>query len=193
MVLSVLCIALQYRTYFLAGIGGMPFVKHVHDGHHFHCAAVTVFRIHVILYGYKPYPERRKDIIHILPDFDVVPAETGKVFDDDGIDDARFCVVQKPLHFGALECSSRYAVVDIFAVDFKAMFFGILSEHRPLVVDGYRFALTFVFLRKPVIKTCYVVLLFHTSPRCFIGLIHRKPFHRPLEIFAAAEIPADII
>ena len=119
--------------------------------------------------------------------------DTGKVFYYDGVYNSRLRVVQQSLHFGALERRTRNAVIYVFVVDFKAMFLGILTEHRPLVVYGYRFALSFILLGKPVIETCYVMLLFHTSPRCFIGLIHRKPFHRPLKVFAAFEVPADII
>ena len=75
-------LAVPYRAYLLAGISGVPLVKDVHDRHHFHSVAVAVFRIYVILYGNKPNTERRKDIIHILSDFDVVPSESGQVFDD---------------------------------------------------------------------------------------------------------------
>ena len=54
----------------------MPLVKDVHDRHHFHCAAVAVFRVHVVLYGNKANTERRKYIVHILSDLDIVSAET---------------------------------------------------------------------------------------------------------------------
>ena len=105
----------------------MPFVKYVHDRHHFHRAAVAIFRVYVVLYGNKSDTESREYIIHILPDLDIVPAETGKVFDDDGIDDSRLGIVQQSLHFGALKGSSRNAVVYVFVVNFKAVFFGVLA------------------------------------------------------------------
>ena len=84
----------------------MPFVKNVHNGHHFHSPAVAVFRIYVILYRDKPYPESREYIIDVLPDLNIVPAETGQVFYYNRIDSARLCVVQQPLHFGALKGST---------------------------------------------------------------------------------------
>ena len=96
-------IRLFYTPDTLIFVVSINLYHNVHNGHHFHRAAVTVFRVYVVLYGDETYSEYRKDIIHVLPDFDVVPAEPRKVFDDDGIDDARFCVIQKPLHFGALE------------------------------------------------------------------------------------------
>ena len=100
---SLFRIGSLYRAYLLAGIGSMPLVKNVHDRHHFHRAAVTVFRVYVVLYGYEPYPERRKYIINILPHLDVISAKPRKIFYDDGIYNARLCVVQQPLHFGAVE------------------------------------------------------------------------------------------
>ena len=83
-----------YGANFLAGICRMPLVKDVHNGHHLHGIAVAVFRVYVVLYGDKPNTKRREHIVNVLPDFDIVPAETGKVFDDDGVDYARLCVVQ---------------------------------------------------------------------------------------------------
>lgn len=136
-----------------SSIGGVPLVKHVHDRHHFHRAAVTVFRVHVVLYHYEPYPERREYIIHVLSHLDVISAKPRKIFYDDGIYNARLCVVQQPLHFGTLKGRARNAVVDIFAVNLEAVFLGIFTEHRPLIVDRYRFALTFVLLRKPQIQS----------------------------------------
>ena len=129
----------------------MPLVKHVHNGHHFHGAAVAVFRIHVVLYGNKPNTKRREHIVHILSDLDVVSAEAGKVFDNDSIYRARFGVVQKPLHFRSLESSTRHAVVYIFVVDLETVFLGIFPKYRPLMLYGYRFTLTFVLLGKSVI------------------------------------------
>ena len=117
MVLSVLCIALQYRAYLLAGISGVPLVKDVHDRHHLHRIAVAVFRIYIVLYGNKPNTESGKHIVHILSDLDIVSTEPRKVFYDYGIDDARFCIVQQSLDFRSVERRTRYAVVDIFAVD----------------------------------------------------------------------------
>ena len=105
----------------------MPFVEHVHNGHHFHSPAIAVFRIYVILYGNKSDTECRKNIIDVLPDLDIVPAEPRKVFDDYGIDDARFCIVQQSLDFRSVERRTRYAVVYVFAVNFKAVFLGILA------------------------------------------------------------------
>ena len=105
----------------------MPLVKYVHDRHHFHCAAVAVFRVHVVLYGDEPNTERGEYIVNILSDLDIVPAETGKVFYDNRIDHARLGIVQQSLHFGALKGSARNAVVYLFVVSFKAMLFGILA------------------------------------------------------------------
>ena len=105
----------------------MPLVKDVHDRHHFHSVAVAVFRIHVVLYGNETDAESREYIIHVLPDFDIVPAEPRKVFYDNRIDHARFCIVQQSLDFRSVERRTRYAVVYVFAVNFKAMLFGILA------------------------------------------------------------------
>lgn len=74
---------------------------------------------------------------------------------------ARLCVVQQPLHFGAVERRSRYAVVYVFAIDLETVLFRIFSQHRPLVVYRYRFSLTFVLLGKSVIQSRHVILLFH--------------------------------
>lgn len=103
-----------------------------------------------------------------------------------------FCFVQKPLHFGTLESRARNVVVYVLVVNFKASVFGILAQDSPLVVYGYRLALTFVLLGKPVIQSRYVMFLLHNSPRVFC-LLYGKSFHRFLEILAAVEIPADEI
>ena len=80
-----------------------------------------------IAYGNKSDTECRKNIIDVLPDLDIVPAEPRKVFDDDGIDYARFGVVQQSLYFGTLKGRTGHAVVYVFAVNFKAVFLGILA------------------------------------------------------------------
>ena len=55
----------------------MPLVKNIHNRNHFHCSAVTIFRIDVILNSDKSYTERREHIVDILTDFYVVSSETG--------------------------------------------------------------------------------------------------------------------
>ena len=107
----------------------MPFIKNIYDRHHLHSIAVTVFCVHIVLYGDKPYPERREHIIHVLPDLDIVSAKAGKIFYDNGIDDSRFGVVQQPLPIRSVERRSRYAVVYVFVVDLETVFFGIFAEH----------------------------------------------------------------
>ena len=71
----------------------MPLIKNVHDGHHLHGIAVAVFRIYVVLYGYESYPECGEHIVHILSDFDIVPAEPRQVFDNDSVYDARLGII----------------------------------------------------------------------------------------------------
>ena len=68
-------IRLFYTPDTLIFVVSINLYHNVHDGHHFHCAAVTVFRIHVILYGNKPNTERRKYIVYVLSNFDIVPTK----------------------------------------------------------------------------------------------------------------------
>ena len=96
-------IRLFYTPDTLIFVVSINLYHNVHDGHHFHRTAVAVFRIYIILYGDKPDTECREHIVYVLSDFDIVPAKPRKIFYDDGIEDACLCVVQKPLHFRALE------------------------------------------------------------------------------------------
>ena len=56
------------------------FVEQVHDRHKIHRRAVAVNRIHVVTQSDEAYIERRKNVIYILPDLNVITTETGKVF-----------------------------------------------------------------------------------------------------------------
>ena len=84
---------LLYRTDFFTGICGVALIKNVHNRHHFHRIAISVFRINVVLYGDKSYSKCWKDIIDILPDLDIVSSKARQVFHDNCIDDADFRVV----------------------------------------------------------------------------------------------------
>ena len=65
-----------YGSDFFTRICRMPFVENVHNRHHFHCSAVAVFRIDVILNSDKSYAESRKNVVDLLPNFYVISAKT---------------------------------------------------------------------------------------------------------------------
>ena len=131
----------------------MPFVEHVHDGHHVHTCAVSVRRVHVVRYGDKADTVSGKDIVDVLSDLDIVSAEivsaeTGQVFYHDGIDAARFCIVQQPPDFGPVKVRSRISVVHILIHQVPAPFRNVLMQDEPLVVDGERLSRALVVFGK---------------------------------------------
>ena len=131
----------------------MPFVEHVHDGHHIHSRAAALGGVHVVCKRYKTYAVGGEDIVDILPHLNVISAETGEVFDDDGVDLALFGIVQKPFDSGAVEVGTRPSVVDILVHDGAAVFLGILFEDDALIFDGHTLARLLVVARKTHVKS----------------------------------------
>ena len=58
-------IRLFYTSDTLIFVVSINLYHNVHDGHHFHRTAVAVFRVYVVLYGDKPYPECREYIVNV--------------------------------------------------------------------------------------------------------------------------------
>ena len=71
----------------------MPFVEHVHNGHHIHACAAAVGGIYIVAQGNKADAVRGENIVDILPDLYVISSEPRKIFDDDRIQIAVFRVV----------------------------------------------------------------------------------------------------
>ena len=99
-------IRLFYTPDTLIFVVSINLYHNVHERHHFHRTAVAVFRVYVVLYGNEPDTECREYIIDVLSDLDVIPSETGQIFDDDGIDDSRLGVIQQSLNFRTLKSST---------------------------------------------------------------------------------------
>ncbi|MCM1226969.1 MAG: hypothetical protein NC320_06005 [Clostridium sp.] len=57
----------------------VPLIEKIHYRHHIHCRTVAVKRIHIVAQSDKADIERRKNIVNVLPDLDVI-TEYGKSF-----------------------------------------------------------------------------------------------------------------
>ena len=133
-----------YRTDFFARIRRMPFVKNVHNRHHIHCRRIFARSVDSVLYRDKSYSERRKHIIDILSDKNIISAETRQIFYYNRIDFSCFCVVKQPLYSGAIEIRSRIAVVDIYVFYLPAFFFYVFRYEYFLILDRKRFSCALV-------------------------------------------------
>ena len=159
-------VALQHRADLLGGIRCVPFIEHVHDGHHVHARPRPVRGVHVVRKSDKANAVGGKDIVDILPDADIVAPEAGQVFDDDRVDLSLFGVLQKARNARAFEVGARPAVVRILARDRAAIIRDILQKHRALIFNGHRLARLLVVAREA-----------HIDPRTPEGSRH-KPISR---------------
>ena len=73
----------------------MPFVEDIHDRRHIHSRVFSHSRIHIVADGNEPDIVGREQIICVLPDFNIVPAEAAEVLDKDGIDPAGLGIIQQ--------------------------------------------------------------------------------------------------
>ena len=127
---------LQHCADLLGGIRRVPFVKHVHDGHHVHACAVSVGGVHVVVDGDKADAVGGKDVVEVLTHHDVIPAEAGEVLHHNGVDFSRLCIVQQTLDFRSFKVGARVAVVHILVDQVPAALCNVLLQNETLVVDG---------------------------------------------------------
>ena len=100
------------RLDLFAGISTVKLVKKVQETHDIG-AAVIVAGVNAVVEGDEPAPDGRKQVVRILPKFDVVSAEPGKVFYKNDIDSFGLCVLDQPLDTGPLKICPGVSVINI--------------------------------------------------------------------------------
>ncbi len=73
-VLSIFRAGFFDRFYFFAGVPAVELVEQVHKAHDI-IAAVTLLRVHTVVQRNKPASNRRKQVVGVLAELDVVPTE----------------------------------------------------------------------------------------------------------------------
>ena len=136
----------------------MPFVEHVHNGHHIHARAAPVRRVHVVVQRDKADAVSGENVIDVLSDLNIGAAESRQIFDDDGVDLSVLGVVQKSFHGGALEICPRPAVAYVFVDDRAAVIRDIFAQNDALIVYRHRFARLFVVPRQAHVESRFVQL-----------------------------------
>ena len=126
----------------------MPFVKHVHNGHHVHTRAVSVGGIYIVIDCNEAYAVGGEYVVEVLSDHNIISSEAGEVFYHNGVYPSRFGVVQQPRHFRSFKVRARKAVVHIFVHKVPAALGYILLQNEPLVIYRKRFARAFVVFGK---------------------------------------------
>ncbi len=91
----------------------MPLIKNIDYRHHIHSRAILISCVHIIIESDEADVVRWENIIHILPDLDIVSAETGEVFADYQIDLSVLRILQKLGDSRTVDVCSGIPVINI--------------------------------------------------------------------------------
>ncbi len=157
------------RLDLFAGISTVKFVKKVQKAHNIG-AAVIVPGVNAVIEGDEPATDGRKQVVRILPKFNVVSAEPGKVFYQNDIDSLGLCVLDQPLDTGPLKIRPGVSIINIDVNLIPAPVPNILLKQELLIFDAGGFAVTLIIVAQSAIDADIVCSLSHLFylPACQI-------------------------
>ena len=113
----------------------------------------SLVAVHQIVDGDKADIVVGEENIRVMPDGNVISAETGQILDHDDGNIAHFNIIQQCLKTGTVEIGAGVTVVHVVFYVLKTVFFCLLLQHFLLIADGIALTFLSVVTRKAAVKS----------------------------------------